>query len=618
MKFYHFIIAALCSLCMISCEDYLYKTLDAEIDDAQVFGTYEDFQGYVDNLYYTLIDYLSKDASSMDVGDDVVSVFTSHLATSFIRGSYNSAWGTGIFASYSSSSNVSYETQTIWEGWNRIRAANLGLENLGLLSDATQEERDALEGQMLFFRAYAHFEMARAWGGLPYIDHYLTPDSNMNIPRLTLEETFLRIAADFEAAKALLPEDWDPGLVGVERINQGRITKAMATGMYARTMLYVASPWVVGLQTLNPDQTDYNEEYCKLAAEAALEVINSGYYSLAKWEDYQENFATNNSAEFDIPWTTETMIQSTQINRTGDLGRSKIGRLYMPLRFGQVNCMSPTLEFIDMYETQNGLEQDDDATFNADGVSPWSNLDPRFRATIAVDRMKWVKKSVDNNTFQLYSSGDETSANGAGLDMRPTDAGSITGYIIRKFSCYGANNDDSYTEYRICCPQMRLSEMYLIYAEAVNEVYGPNGSLPGSSMTAVEAINILRRRVMLPENEDMTLPMELETFSQTCMPDLDSRYTTDTETFRDKIRKERTIELAFEGHRWHDTRRWLIAHKLPMVATGLEFNKNHTSFNEVVIEERIFEFPKHYLLPFKSADVYVYAGFVQNPGWETK
>ncbi len=613
------IIYVICAFAFMACEDYLYKTTHAEVGDEQVFGSYQSFQGYVDNLYYGLVDNFNKNASNMDLGDDVVSTYTSHLATEFIKGNYNSVWSIGgIYGG--NINNTAIDNITVWEQWKNIRAANLGLKNLHLLTDASGEEKQRIEGQMYFFRAYAHFELARAWGGLPYIDKYFAPTDDMKLPRLSLEETFLKIAEDFKRAQELVPSDWDPGLEGTERINEGRITKHMALAMYARTMLYLASPWVEGLAELNPDQTEYNHEYAKLAAEAAWEVISQGKYVLPDWSKYQENFSTNNAAIFNLPWTTETIIQRTNINRSGsDLSKSKLGTLYMPIRFGQANCMSPTLEFIRLYETQNGLEQQDDPTFNTDGKSYWDNLDPRFRLAIATDGLEWIKKeTAANRSFQLYASGGVT-ATGAGLDMAPSSNGSITGFIIRKYNRYGVNEIDGWMELRICNPMVRLSEMYLTYAEAVNEFAGPQGTVAGASLTAVEAVNTLRRRVLLPVEEDMTKALEQEIFDPNrTMPDLNPRYTSSKEVFRDKIRKERTIELAFEGHRWHDIRRWLIGHRLPKVATGLKFDKEHTTFEEFTVSPRVFDFPKHYLLPFKSSDVELYNGFTQNPGWENK
>jgi hypothetical protein len=158
--------------------------------------------------------------------------------------------------------------------------------------------------------------------------------------------------------------------------------------------------------------------------------------------------------------------------------------------------------------------------------------------------------------------------------------------------------------------------MYLNFAEAVNEVYGPT-SAPSwaDGLTAVEAVNIIRRRVKLPTNEDVTLPTELMTYSNESLPDVRDIYLASKETFRERIRNERSVELAFEGHRFCDLRRWYVAH-LPQhkVRYSASFDKAHTFYREDVLFEGPFE-EKHYWFPFRKDDIYQYQGFTQNPGW---
>jgi hypothetical protein len=166
-------------------------------------------------------------------------------------------------------------------------------------------------------------------------------------------------------------------------------------------------------------------------------------------------------------------------------------------------------------------------------------------------------------------------------------------------------------------PYIRLPEMYLTYAEAINEIGGPNATLSGSALTALEAVNIVRRRVKLPVAENITMPFELQTYGTVSLPDVNAMYTGSKETFRERIRNERSIELAFEGHRWYDIRRWYVAHHPEYrQVLGLNFSKTHTNFRSFVISNGTFVNPKHYLLPFATEDIYLYKEFKQNPGWE--
>src|SRR5690606_26502057 len=111
--------------------------------------------------------------------------------------------------------------------WYGMRKANVGLANLDKLVDATQEEKDVIQGQLLFFRGFFHFQLMSFWGGLPYIDEVLSPSANLELPRLSYRETALRAAEDFEAAAALLPANWDKTAVGQATLNNNnmRITK---------------------------------------------------------------------------------------------------------------------------------------------------------------------------------------------------------------------------------------------------------------------------------------------------------------------------------------------------------------------------------------------------------
>jgi starch-binding outer membrane protein, SusD/RagB family len=605
-------------LLLTSCEDYLERTPDSEVSPEEIFGTYYGFQGFVDVLYYDgLIPYIWKYGSSLNCGDDVYGNKTQLLSIQFQVGDYWHAWNQrSTFNTLNREGN--YHVWGFWQGWKTISNANLGLANIDKLVTATEEEKNLLLGQMYFFRAWCHFEIARSWGGIPYVDQVLEPDDNMKLPRLSLEETFLKIAADFDRAAKLLPWDWDETVQGQAATgkNWGRITKGIALAMKARTYLYAASPWIEGLK--NGTENMYNLAYCDSAAQAAALVINSNRYELVPWNEYNNQFARNDPGD-NFVWTKETIFSTIRLEGGMIWISNVIGRLHMSKRTlkgtnanGILN--SPTLNFINLYETANGLAIDDDPDY--DPENPWVNRDPRFLKTILIDGVKWSDKGM---AIELYSEGGRYGPAGSGRDMAPNPGGSISGFLIRKYINYGVNGDDrNWNSFRISCPYIRLADMYLTYAEAVNEIGGPNGKISGSSLTALEAVNIVRRRVKLPVNEDITLPFELQTYGSVSLPDVNPMYTGSKETFRERIRNERSVELAFEGHRWFDIRRWYVAHKPEYLqpAMGLKFSIDQTNFRPFVMQKRVFENPKHYFLPFRTSDTYLYEGFNQNPGWE--
>jgi len=159
--------------------------------------------------------------------------------------------------------------------------------------------------------------------------------------------------------------------------------------------------------------------------------------------------------------------------------------------------------------------------------------------------------------------------------------------------------------------------MYLNFAEAVNEAYGPNVAptdFDAQGLTALEAINILHRRVKLPATEDLTAAEQV--YGDQSLPDVRPQYYASKEIFRDYIRNERAVELAFEGQRFVDLRRWYLSH-LPQYKRRYEhqFNKEHTVCNEVLLFEGQFDEGKHYWFPFDRSLVNQYEAFKQNPGW---
>ncbi|MFK8058874.1 MAG: RagB/SusD family nutrient uptake outer membrane protein, partial [Polaribacter sp.] len=100
------------------------------------------------------------------------------------------------------------------------------------------------------------------------------------------------------------------------------------------------------------------------------------------------------------------------------------------------------------------------------------------------------------------------------------------------------------------------------------------------------------------------------------LPNVHPSIVADNNKFMDELRRERTVELSYEAHRWVDIRRWGVAH-LPKYKrkTALDFPEDQSSFTERLLVERICEYPKHYWLPFEAKQTQIYEGFPQNPGW---
>ncbi len=580
------VLALLFPASLVSCDKYLDKTPEAGVTAEDIFSTYTSFQGFEDQMYSFLLEpNASNNSQGAENGDHTIAFMSWSSANKFAQGSYWSLFPAGNSNYWSTKSNYNNfgVAHGIWpSGWAGIRVANMALEKLPMLVDATEEERNLIEGQAYFFRAYFHWTICERWGGIPYVDHVYQPDEDMHIPRLTFQATVDRIAEDFEKAASLLPDDWDNTTVGgqFKGFNAGRATKGAALAFKAKALMFAGSP-LMNHET----QGSYtnNQHYMEEAAKAAWEVIklaDNGVYELTPFPEIQNNFARIDGF---MPWTKETIFQKVNTWVGAGKFRSHHGWLYNPARFGgNATCETPTQNLVDMFEMTNGLPIEDPAS-GYDPMHPWDNRDPRLHEFILTDQ---EKAGISNKTICEFYIG--------GIDKSNPQV--LTSYFERKFWPRGANKyDKKWGKYRYATPLMRLAEVYLIYAEAANEAWGPSGTAPGASLTAVDALNIVRHRAG--------------------MPDVAAKFTDSKENFRKRVWNERSVELCFEGQRWNDIRRWHVAH-LPeyKILYDLDFDKDHTFFNRVVRYTRIFE-ERHYWFPFPKEQTQIYKEWPQNPGW---
>lgn len=578
-------------LSMASCQKYLDQTPEAQVSDKDIFTNYTSFQGFVDQCYDYVTDYLQTAfTTSMNLADHFASVQNYSTEKKAELGNYRGITGetdvlhnnfhTTVTKDFGQPDHGIYVS-----GWRGIREVNLALSKLPMLVTTTAEEKQLLEGQCYFFRAFFHLEIARCYGGLPYVDKYLQASDNLNIPRLNYKDTTARITADLDKAASLLPEDWDQTAVGsaTKGANAGRATKGAALAFKARALLYAGSPTMV---QESGGSYAYDTSLLQQAAEAAAEVIKlagKGVYSLVPFSNYQDNFAKKDGS---YPWTTETIFARTNNGFGSGRLRNFLGRNMGLSRLGgNAITEAPTQNLVDMFETASGLPISDPAS-GYDPSDPWSGRDPRFRAGIYVDRDPLTIKKAAANRLQTYLGGRD-NLNKAELR---------TPYICHKFQPLGVNQiDKEWSKFVFVCPHMRLAEVYMIYAEAVNELGGPAGTAGGLSLTSADAVNLVRARAG--------------------MPAVDSRFTADKDSFRARIWNELSVEFFAEGHRWFDIRRWHVAHLDEYKKLySLVFDKGWTYFNKVQIGTRIFE-SRHYWLPFTRNQVELYSGFPQNPGW---
>ncbi|MEL6591762.1 MAG: RagB/SusD family nutrient uptake outer membrane protein [Bacteroidota bacterium] len=570
---------------LTGCDAYLDKIDVSNIGEEDVFGSYRDFQGFEDQMYPLVTPYLTRSiTASLNWGDDVLNNRGFPPSGAVDDGNYWYFWNNGL-------QNLlrKNDGNGLWQNsWKGIRIANICLKQLddGFPKDATGEQLAQLRGQALFFRAFFHWELIRFYGGMPYIEVALDPSDDMRFPRLRYAETTQRLIQDLDEAAGLLPADWNATALGAlfSGGTQGRATKGAALALKAKALLYAASP------LMNNEMGNgytFNTDLATQAAEAAAEVIQlaeQGVYRLLAWSEYSDNFYRNDGTYL---WSDEVVWDAIQPSQ----GKSQMsvfhGRVFNAARWeGNAVMEAPTANYVELFEMDNGLPIDDPAS-GYDANDPWTNRDPRFYYNLLLDGTQWADgaQNPDDNIVHLYKGGRDTGNNG-----------SLTGYMLKKYWPRGVNKyDQNWNNFRLTQPHIRLAEVYLIYAEAANEVAGPNTPVGGTSLTALEAINIVRARAG--------------------QIDVPAAYSGSAEAFRERIWNERAVELAFEGSRWFDIRRWHVAHQQEYKELyALEYDQDQTSFTKVLVKERVFE-DKHYWIPIERSQTQLFEGFNQNPGW---
>ena len=635
-----------------SCTDYLDKSPDSTVSAEQAFKNFTNFQGYVEQMYNCIP---SKEAkaycTSFNWGEDEImntGLGDGHVTAHFDLGDYRNWYSnaqsflhrpsSGNPGEYLDPTSTNKFAHSLEHAWYCIRKCNIGLANLDLMTDCTQEEKNFIKGQLLFFRAWWHEELIAFYGGMPYVDTVLDGSQVLTLPRLSYQECAKKCAEDFRAAADLLPNDWDKTTVGKKTLgkNDIRITKVCALGYLGKVLLWSASP----LNNLgkaekgaskNGDTYKYNTELAAQAADALAEAIgevNSGKtpYALAEYKysniyDHVADKSSNSNfsdifrttgQDWKMPGSTEAIMRGPHIGENGS--NWNFTKLWGPKLNGIVEhdalIHQPTANYVNYYGMANGLPLNDpDSGF--DPTHPFKNRDPRFYHDIVFDGFQYINTTIakesDDYQFkyiQMYT----------GSNLRSSSAnGCRTGYYTQKLVPHQCNKYDGMYEWggALQCdlPYMRLADLYLMYAEAGAAVQGANYKSSKLNLTAADAINVLRDRVKAGHVAD--------------------KFMNDQKKFMDEVRRERAVELAFEGFRWNDLQRWLLLTEYPYnIKTSQEFKRvgnfdyttndprdaEVTGWSEKTIVTRDFS-EKHYLLPLKESDVYLYPEFGQNPGW---
>lgn len=523
----------------------------------------------------------------------------------------------------------------MWEG---ISQCNIFLENIMKVPDMSEKEKKQWVAEIKFLKAYYHFYLLRAYGPIPIIKENFpisASGEDVRVFRQPVDDVFTYIL-----------ELIDEGLLDLvstvkdESTELGRITLPIALGMKAKILTYAASPLFNGntdyLNFKNQEgvhffNQEYKAEKWSKAAEACKEAINNAHSLGHALYEFPGGLLTQNiSPETKLKltirgivterWNSEVIWANTNSRASSmqtwthptSLDPSEAGYL------GSTGSFGTTLKIANMFYSENGVPIDEDKEWDyqnrfelrvgsseeryyiKEGYTTAEfnfEREPRFYGSLGFDGGIWYGHGRFDDQKPSYL----RSKRGQLAGKQQAGWHSVPGYYAKKLDYYTntSTSADNYSITSYAWPVLRLGDLYLLYAESLNELNGPG-------VEVYEYLDKIRARAGLQGVES-----SWSTYSKN-----PTKYTT-KEGLREIIQRERTIETLFEGQRFWDVRRWkTFLSELNKPITGWDVDQSNAEdyYREKVIFNQRFEF-KDYFWPIREYDIIVNRNLIQNPGW---
>ena len=517
---------------------------------------------------------------------------------------------------------------------------NIFLENIHKPYDLTEEERTRWVAEVKFLKAFYHFWLFRMYGPIPLIKENLPISSTseeVQRYREPVDEVVSYIASLLDEAASDLP-------LQIEDLmnDLGRPTQPMALAVKAQLLTLAASPLFNG----NPDYADitdnrgihlfsqsYSADKWKTAADAlktAIDVAHEAGHDLFDFK--QTNYASKLNEKTILAmqvrgaaterWNKEIIWGDSNSN-TDNLQRA-CHPIFMGGQGtgGLRKCYAPPLRIVEQFYTENGVPIEED--------KDWVGIDPMGIKTASASDKLYIQEGFetinlhfkrearfygsiifDGGTF--YGNSRTTTDNNLWVTKlkfgnisggnTPTDRHSSTGYLCKKMIHYLSSvpdNSDQFTQHRYAFPIIRLADLYLMYAEALNEWKAT------PDQEVYEYIDKVRARTGL---EGVVKSWQKHSLT----PDKPKN----KEGMREIIRRERMNELAFEGVRFWDLKRWKLAETyLNKPIRGLNImGETAQDFYQVKTVYQLKYAKKDYLWPIKQSVLLRNKNLVQNLNW---
>lgn len=524
-----------------------------------------------------------------------------------------------------------------------IRDCNIFIDNVDNVPDMSITEKNRWKAEVKVLKAFFHYWLLQLYGPIPFISENIdvsAPPEDVKVEREPVDDVVNKIVALIDNACS---DDSLPDYIRIRDTELGRLTKPAALALKAKILTLAASPLFngnsdfafytndEGIPLINPVFDKNKWEKAKDACKAAIDCAIAAGHDLYSFDEIVQNISDTTELELTLRHTITSRFCKELI---WGLGKNETMTLtgivnppLTPYQQGQQldwckMMHNPTLDVVEQFYTKNGVPIDEDKTWDYSGRYEVADVpsghehyiekgartaklhfdrEPRFYAWIGFDTGQWFNLEVpnDKSSYSVHCKAGET----AGMSMSNY---SITGYFAKKLVSYklvmtSATHTGSEAEYAF--PIIRLSDLYLLYAECLNECK----DAPDEEV--YEYIQYVRNKAGLDRNTGSLV----ETWKQySSNPDKPRT----KEGMREIIQRERMIELCLEGQRFYDLRRWKLCMDY--------FNRPIRGWNVLESDENFYiptyiyfkHFsPRDYFWPIKLQDLYINNKLKQSPLW---
>ncbi|CAN5784571.1 RagB/SusD family nutrient uptake outer membrane protein [soil metagenome] len=567
-----------------ACKKQLDISPKDQFSDASVWADASLIQTFVNNIYsgvphgFGCIMLASMADESMYNAD----FGSSNVTKSNINPSDFSIFDAGFWASNLKQYN--------WiTAYKYVRATNVFFDKIDA-SPVDEATKNGMKGEVHFLRAYLYYNLLSIYGGVPVITKAYGLSDDFAVARNTYEETIKFITDELDLAA---------GLLAVDQV-KGRASKGAALALKSRVLLAAAGDfansngaWAGGYanKALIGNTGGDRAARWQAAKAAAKVVMDMPGYGLYMPNPTSAAEATKNYSDIFLKQETSEDIYfkffTTKVDQNWD-GYNP-GLYNNPNGYHGWGSNTPLQQFVDSYEMNDGTKFS--WSNPVQGTAPYTNRDPRFYSTVNYDGAIWRPRPADvvsSDPIGIIQTSNRETSTGAiipGLDTRKSAFedwnGTYTGYFLRKF--VDPTVDAQFNKQTQPWRYIRYTEIVLNYVEACLGL--------GQEAEAKTYLNMIRKRAFMPD------------------------ITESGDALVQRYRNERLIELAYEGQRFFDIRRWLVADKSYTNAMGVDIlhkANGSTTYTVKSVQDRLWN-PRFYLFPIQLDEINRNTMLVQNP-----